>query len=238
MRALILAAGRGKRLRPFTDTIPKPLLPVGDFKLCEWQFAALQRAGIREVVMNTAHLAEAFDTVPQYFADKGFCVLISQEGTKDTDALESLGGIVKALPKLVPENKPQEPFLVLAGDVVHDFDLSRLLNYAQAIRRDDTDGHLVAVANPDYHAAGDMTVLKNGEIIPGAGPHTYGCLMIVSPRIFEGLPPEPAKLFPWLWQFARKKRITAEVYSGFWGNIGSPDEYQALIESGRKPRYL
>lgn len=238
MRALILSAGRGKRLRPFTDTVPKPLLPVGDFKLCEWQFAALQRAGIREVVMNTAHLADAFETVPNYFADKGFDVSISREGDKDTDALESLGGIVKALPKIVTQNDPTAPFLVLAGDVVHDFDLSRLMRYEDPIRRGVLDGHLVAVPNPDFHAKGDMTVLESGEIIPGAGPHTYACLMVLSPRIFQGLPVESAKLFPWLWQFARNKRITAEVYSGFWGNIGSPVEYAKLIESGRMPRYL
>ncbi|MDO4937404.1 MAG: nucleotidyltransferase family protein [Sutterellaceae bacterium] len=238
MRALILAAGRGKRLRPLTDTTPKPLLPVGDFKLCEWQFAALGKAGVHEVVMNTAHLAEAFETVPSEFAAKGFEVAISREGDKDTDALESLGGIVKALPMLVPENDPEAPFLVLAGDVVHDFDLKRLTQYEKALRQNRLDAHLVAVPNPDFHVKGDMTVLENKTVVPGPGPHTYGCLMIVSPRIFTGLPAVSSKLFPWLWQFAQSKRLTAEVYEGFWGNIGSPEEYEKLIASRREPAYV
>lgn len=235
MRALILAAGRGKRLRPLTDTTPKPLLPVGKFRLCDWQFAALQKAGIREVVMNTAHLADAFNGIPSEYASQGFEVTISREGDKDTDALESLGGIVKALPLLVPEDDPEAPFLVLAGDVVHDFDLTRLTRLEADIRQGKLDAHLVAVPNPDFHAKGDMTVAPDGTIVPGAGPHTYGCLMIVSPRIFKGLKPAAAKLFPWLWQFALNRRMTAEVHSGFWGNIGSPEEYNKLLESGREP---
>lgn len=235
MRALILAAGRGKRLRPYTDTVPKPLLPVGPGLLCDWQFAALARAGVREVVVNTAHLPEAFDGVPGRYRELGFDVAISREGDTEADALESLGGIVKALPLLVPGDDPDAPFLVLAGDVVHDYDLKRLTALEPAIRRGDTDGRLVAVPNPVFHPQGDMTVAAGGTIVPGPGPHTYACLMIVSPRIFAGLAPVRAPLFPWLWGFARSGRITGEVFGGFWDNIGSPAEYLRLVEERRQP---
>ena len=227
MRALILAAGRGKRLRPYTDSIPKPLLPVNGRRLCDWQFAALKRAGICDVVMNTAHLAGQFEPLPQELARAGFRLSLSREGGTEADALESLGGIVHALPLLTKGDR-REPFLVLAGDVVHAFDLKRLAAKAEDIRAGRLVGHLVAVPNPDFHAAGDMTVGPGGTIVPGPGPYTYGCLMIVSPEIFEGLPDVPAKLFPWLWQFAHTGRLTAEVFEGFWDNVGTVLEYERL----------
>ena len=142
-----------------------------------------------------------------------------------------LTGIVKALPLLAPADDPRlcdEPFFVLAGDVVHAFDLRRFDAAAEAMRAGRIDAHLVAVPNPDFHAAGDMTVAADGTIVPGPGPHTYGCLMLASPRIFRPLRPEPAKLFPWLWDLALSGRVTAEVYTGFWDNVGSPREYERL----------
>ena len=188
--ALILAAGRGKRLRPYTDATPKPLLPVRGRRLCDWQLAALKRAGV-------------------------------------PDALESLGGVVKALP-LLTRRDPQAPFIVAAGDVVHGYDFRRLLASAGDVRAGAFDGHLVAVPNPPYHPQGDMTVGEDGRIAPGPGPHTYGCLMIVSPRIFAGVPCARAPLFPWLWRLAERGRLTAEVFGGFWANVGSPADYEAL----------
>ncbi len=233
MRALILAAGRGNRLRPYTDTIPKPLLPVGDALLCEWQFAALKKAGIHEVVMNTAHLADAFESIPRYFAKKGFDVKISREGCVAEDALESLGGIAKALSLLVDETDPEAPFLVLAGDVVHDIDFSILTEKESDIRASKIDAHLVAVENPDYNAKGDMNVDDDGLVSLEGDTlrYTYACAMIVSPRIFKGIAVEPAKLFPWLWQ----QRLTASIHQGFWGNIGDEAQYLQLIESAHRP---
>lgn len=235
MKALILAAGRGKRLRPFTDTTPKPLLPVRGHRLCDWSLCALKKAGVTEIVMNTAHLAHSFDPLPTELAAEGFHLTLSREGEKDTDALESLGGIVKALPLLTDG---AEPFLVLAGDVVHNYPLERLAGEkAEQIRRGVIDAHLVAVPNPAYHPQGDMTVGESGRVVPGPGPHTYGCLMVVSPRIFSGCRAVPARLFPWLWQFAATGRLTAEVFAGFWGNIGDPEQYQALIDNEEAQRW-
>lgn len=224
MRALILAAGRGSRLRPLTDVVPKPLVKVNGHRLIDWQIAALRRAGVSSFVINTAHLSQAFETFPALMAEKGFDVAISQEGRTAEDALESLGGIVHALPLLKKDGHENEPFLVLAGDVVHDFDLSRLIAKREEILNGKIDGHIVAVPNPKFHLKGDMTVREDATIEPGSGPHTYGCLMVVSPRIFTGLLAVRAKLFPWLWQFARSGRLTGEVHEGFWGNIGSEQE--------------
>lgn len=224
MKALILAAGRGNRLRPYTDAVPKPLLPVGKKRLFDWELAACARAGIRDVVVNTAHLADAFAGIPKEYEKKGFRIVLSREGNSAEEALETLGGIVRAL-ALLTDGK--EPFLVLAGDVVHDFDLSQLTAKREAILSGRIDAHLVAVPNPIYHAAGDMDIAEDGAVKPGAGPYTYGCLLIASPRIFTGLKAERSKLFPWLW----KHKVTAQVHRGFWGNVGDAAEYAALLKN-------
>ncbi|MGN1209816.1 MAG: sugar phosphate nucleotidyltransferase [Duodenibacillus sp.] len=235
MRALILAAGRGERLRPWTDTVPKPLLPVGGKRLCDWQLAALARAGVHDVVFNTAHLADAFETLPAELASKGIRVRISREGNSAAEALESLGGIVRALPLLSDDDTP---FIVEAGDVVPAFAMGSLTARAADIAAGQIDAHLVAVPNPDYHAAGDMTVAADGSVTPGTGPHTYGCLMVACPRIFRDLADGRAKLFPWLWDFARAGRLTAEVFEGFWANVGDPQQYAALAANAEALRLL
>lgn len=227
MKALILAAGRGKRLRPLTDMCPKPLLPVGTHRLWDWQFAALKKAGIAEVVANTAHLASAFEAMTQVYAGLGFHLEISREGDKESDALESLGGVVKALPMLTDG---QEPFLILAGDVVHDFPLENLLAEVPAIRAGRYDAAVVVVPNPEYHPEGDLSLNAAAMPVPGKGPYTYGCLMVVAPRIFAGLSPVYAKLFPWLWTNARVKGI---VWEGFWRNVGDPTELARLCADKR-----
>ena len=225
-KALVLAAGRGKRLRPFTDTIPKPLLPVGSHRLVDWQIAGLKRAGVTELVMNTAHLADQFECLPEQLARFGVTLRLSREGDREEHALESLGGVVKALPLLTDG---EEPFLIVAGDVVHDFPFNRLLAHRQSLIDGEKDVHLVAVPNPSYHQRGDMTVMPDASVKPGAGPHTYGCLMLVAPRIFAELKTERLALFPWLWRFARNGRMTAEVWDGFWANVGDPEQYADLI---------
>lgn len=225
-KALILAAGRGERLRPLTDAAPKPLLPVDGMHLCDWQVAAAKRAGVTEIVMNTAHCAAAFDAMPTYYSRLGMTLRLSPEGNRAEEALESLGGIVKALPLLTDGT---EPFFVLAGDVVHDFDLNVLLKQRKTLIDDELDAWMVAVPNPPFHTAGDLTVTEAGTVIPGQGPHTYGCILYVSPRIFQGLEPVRSKLFPWLWQY----RLCAMVHTGFWDNVGTVDQYESLCRDAR-----
>lgn len=225
MKALILAAGRGRRLRPLTDVCPKPLLPVRGHRLWDWQLAALKKAGVTDVVVNTAHLAQAFEAMPAVYAEKGLHLTLSREGETEEAALETLGGIVKALPLLTDG---EEPFLVAAGDVTHDFPMTRLMDEAQALRDGRYDAVIVAVPNPDFHRSGDLTVASDGRVTPGAGPHTYGCLMLAAPRIFRDLPARYAKLFPWLWTHARVKGV---VWEGFWANVGDPTELAKLSAS-------
>ena len=232
MKALLLAAGRGKRLRPLTDMCPKPLLPVGKQRLWDWELAALKKAGVTEVVVNTAHLADQFEVMPEIYAAHGLTLTLSREGTTDADALESLGGIAKALP-LLTDGKT--PFLVAAGDVVHAFPMEELVQAEQAIEAGDYDALIVAVPNPSYHVEGDLSLKEDGTVVPGKGPYTYGCLMVAAPRIFAGVKPVFAKLFPWLWHNARVKGL---VWNGFWANVGDPTELAKLCSDSRAPKWM
>ncbi len=232
MKALLLAAGRGKRLRPLTDMCPKPLLPVGKQRLWDWELAALKKAGVTEIVVNTAHLAEQFEAMPEEYAAHGITLTLSREGVTEADALESLGGIVKALP-LLTDGKT--PFLVAAGDVVHAFPMEELVQAGQAIEAGDYDALIVAVPNPSYHVKGDLSLKQDGTVVSGEGPYTYGCLMVVAPRIFAGVKPVFAKLFPWLWHNARVKGL---VWNGFWANVGDPTELAKLCSDSRAPKWL
>ncbi|MGH6623335.1 MAG: nucleotidyltransferase family protein, partial [Burkholderiaceae bacterium] len=121
MRALILAAGRGERMRPLTDTTPKPLLMAGGRRLIEWQIAALVRAGVVDIVINTAHLPDQFEAALGDGRQLGASIRYSREGERADDALETLGGIVRALPLL-----GDSAFVVVSGDIVSDYDYSRL----------------------------------------------------------------------------------------------------------------
>lgn len=227
MRALILAAGRGERMRPLSDATPKPLLWAGGRRLIEWQIAALAAAGIRDIVINTAHLAQHFEDVLGDGARLGVRIAWSREGDAAGDALETLGGIVRALPLL-----DAAPFAVASGDIVTGFDYATLLPRAAAIAAGHADAHLVLVPNPAFHAQGDMGLRAGpgGELIaPDAGPRlTYANIAVFSPRLFAGLRPERARLFPWLYAAARAGRVTGERYDGRWYNVGTPQELARL----------
>lgn len=166
MRALIFAAGRGSRLRPHTDWVPKPLLPVGKYRLWDWQISGLKKAGITDLVVNTAYLADAFEPMPEAYAARGITMKISREGDKETDALETRGGIAKALPLLTDG---VTPFVAVAGDVVHDYPMERLNAKAAEIEAGDYDAFMVAVPNPGFHVRGDMTVAADGTVRPARG---------------------------------------------------------------------
>ena len=232
MRALILAAGRGERMRPLTDSVPKPLLRAGGRRLIEWQLGALAAAGIRDIVVNTAHLPQQFETVLGTGAALGVSIAYSREGERAEDALETLGGIVRALPLL-----GSAPFVVVSGDIVTDFDYSTLRPRAQALAAGAADAHLVLVDNPSFHACGDMG-LVDGHIAPDATERlTYANVGVFAPALFAGLPAERARLFPWLYGAARAGRVTGEHFSGRWHNVGTPDELASLDgELGRSGR--
>ena len=159
MKALLFAAGRGERMRPLSDETAKPLLRAGGRRLIEWQIDALVRAGVREIVVNTAHLALQIEETLGDGRRYGTRLRYSREGERAEDALETLGGIVRAAPLL-----GAAPFIAASSDIVTDFDYGRLAAPLAAVARGEIDAHLVLVDNPPFHAAGDMG-LADGRIL-------------------------------------------------------------------------
>jgi len=222
MHGLLLAAGRGERMRPLTDTLAKPLLPAAGRRLIEWQIEALVRADIVDLVVNTAHLAEQIEATLGDGSRYGARIRYSREGTTAADALETRGGIVKALAQLGPH-----PFLATSSDIVTDFDYRQLLPAAAAIERGQFDAHLVLVENPPYHPLGDMGLASSpaGDIATRNGPrYTYANIGVLSPRLFTGLAPVRARLFPWLFDAVERGRVSAQLWRGRWCNVGTPQD--------------
>ena len=225
--ALILAAGRGERMRPLTDATPKPLLQAGGKRLIEWQIESLVRAGVREVVVNVAHLPNQFESALGDGRRYGATLRYSREGEHADDALESLGGIINALPGL-----GSTPFIVTSGDIVTDFSYRDLCAASAVQQGGDADAHLVLVDNPSFHLRGDMG-LVNQRIDPDATPRlTYANIGLFSPRLFARVASElhgkRAALFPWLYEAARAGRVSGEAYRGRWWNAGTPEELARL----------
>lgn len=226
MRAMILAAGRGKRMKPLTDTLPKPLLKAGDKRLIDWSIDALVKAGVTDIVINTAHLSHTF--LPELGNHyRGADITYSVEGKNYDESLETLGGIAKALPLLTDGI---EPFIVVAGDIVSNFDFSSLLKEpAERIRSGKALAHLVLVPNPTFHPEGDMGLI-DGKVVREPRSYTYGSIGLFSPKMFKGVPLTFAKLFPWMFRFIDEGLVSGEVYRGFWDNIGTPEALRALAQ--------
>jgi N-acetyl-alpha-D-muramate 1-phosphate uridylyltransferase len=222
MKALLLAAGRGERMRPRSDATAKPLLRAGGRRLIEWQVEALVRAGVREIVINTAHLAQQIEDTLGDGSRYHTLLSYSREGNCAEDALETLGGIVQALPLL-----GAAPFIAASSDIVTDFDYSTLAEPLAAVARGAADAHLVLVDNPPYHADGDMG-LAVGRVCMQRPFLTYGNIGIFSPALFDGLNPGRAPLFPWLLRFVEQGRVSGEHFRGRWHNIGTPADLDAL----------
>jgi MurNAc alpha-1-phosphate uridylyltransferase len=220
-RAIILAAGRGERLRPLTDRTPKPLLPVGGRPLIEWQIERLAKAGFRDLVINHAHLGQQIEASLGNGQRWGVRIRYSAEAP----ALETAGGIVQAMPLL-----DAQPFVVVSGDIHTEFDFTSLgARIADIARHPDAHvAHLVLVDNPPWHAKGDMA-LDSGRITRTGEPLTYGNIAVFHPRIFLGLGRGTwLKLFPWLYQFVDAGLVSGEHYRGPWDNVGTADQLVAL----------
>jgi MurNAc alpha-1-phosphate uridylyltransferase len=220
-RAIILAAGRGERLRPLTDRTPKPLLPVGGRPLIEWQIERLAKAGFRDLVINHAHLGRQIEESLGNGQRWGVRIRYSAEAP----ALETAGGIVQAMPLL-----DAQPFVVVSGDIHTEFDFTSLgARIADIARHPDAHvAHLVLVDNPPWHAKGDMG-LENGRITRTGERLTYGNIAVFHPRIFLGLGRGTwLKLFPWLYQFVDAGLVSGEHYRGPWDNVGTADQLAAL----------
>lgn len=225
MNAMILAAGRGERMRPLTDDCPKPLLSAGGRPLIDWHLGALAQAGFSRVVINTAWRGERLRA---YVGDGhawGLDVRYSDEGDR---ALETAGGIAHALPLLGPQ-----PFVVINGDIHTDFPFERLRLPAGRL------AHLVLVDNPPQHPGGDFA-LDGSRVTPEADARlTFAGIGVYRPALFSGLSPEPLRLAPILRRAIAAGLVSGEHYGGAWHDIGTParlHELDARLGGSHPPR--
>ena len=220
--AMILAAGRGDRMRPLSDATPKPLMPVGGKPLIAWQVEALARAGFRDIVINAAWLA------PQMVAALGdgdaFGVRI--RWSLEPYPLETAGGIATAVPLL-----PPGPALIVSGDIWTRFDYATLASRADAMARSAASPrvHLVMVANPPFHPDGDFA-LADGRIgLEGERKLTFGNIAIYDTALFRELPRgTKLKLLPFFRDWIARGWVSGERFDGPWANVGTPADLAAL----------
>ena len=211
---MILAAGRGERLRPLTDTTPKPLLPVQGRPLIERHVVALARAGIEKIVINLAWLGEQISDYLGNGARYGVAIVYSDERQQ---ALETAGGIFRALPQLAPG-----PFAVVNGDVYTDLPFETLRIDA------DRDAHLVLVPNPPQHPQGDFGLEHGLALAVAANRYTFSGIALYRTSFFEGCTDGVFPLRPLLVRSMTARRCSAVLYTGVWEDIGTPERLQAL----------
>ncbi len=215
---MILAAGRGERLRPLTDQVPKPLITVGGKALIVRHLEALAAAGFSEVVINLAWLGEQIQQALGDGGAFGVSIAYSQE---PPGALETAGGIIQALPLL-----GEQPFLMISGDVLCGYPLAELRSCPSAAH-----GHLVMVDNPGHHPGGDFGIDADGRLRSGGGL-TFSGLAVLHPDLFAGLAPGRRALRPVFEDAIARRRLSGEHYRGMWSDVGTPErlrEAEALI---------
>lgn len=211
---MILAAGRGERMRPLTDRTPKPLLPVAGKPLIVWHLERLARAGIHDIVINHAHLGEQIEVLLGDGAAWGVQI---QYSTEPAGALETAGGIANALPLL-----GNEPFLVINGDIFCDWDFGHARPCNQL-------AHLILVDNPLHHPAGDFTLVDQKVGIGGTAQLTFSGIGIYRPELFAGIVcGQSAKLAPLLHEAITAGRISGEHHHGRWVDVGTPERLATL----------
>jgi N-acetyl-alpha-D-muramate 1-phosphate uridylyltransferase len=258
MHAMILAAGRGERMRPLTDHTPKPLLQVGGKPLLQWHLEGLAQAGFRCVVINVAHLGAQIE---QFVGDGrpwGLQVRFSKE---PEGALETAGGIATAQPWMngsepsTAEGSQNAPFLVINADIWTDWPRTTALEIASAIRATNTLAHIVLVDNPPHHPQGDFALGPDGSPRPLAGPRddgsviaspkgvanhaplTFSGIGIYRPALFSSIKPgQRAALAPLLRQAMAAGQCTASHYRGKWSDIGTPERLNEMNSALSEPK--
>lgn len=219
MRAIILAAGRGERMRPLTDRLPKPLLPVGGKPLIAWHLERLAAAGFQDVVINHAWLGHEIERALGDGSAFGLRLRYSAEGT----ALETAGGIAQALPLLGPD-----PFLVINGDVWCDWDPAAA--GMQAARLPPSGAWLLLVDNPPQHPQGDFTLQRDGRVGADGEPRlTFSGIGVYHPMLFAGVARgTAARLAPLLRQAMQQDRVRGARHTGRWVDVGTPQRLADL----------
>ena len=220
---MLLAAGRGERLRPITDTLPKPLVEVAGKPLIVYHLERLARAGVRDVVINLSWLGGKIRAALGEGARYGVRITYSEEGPVP---LETGGGIHRALPLLGPG-----PFLVVNSDVWTDVDFSRFLTLEEG-----ADARLLLAPNPPHHPRGDFGLEDDFVVERDADRFTYTGIGVYRPELFEGCAPGKFPLLPLLKRAIAAGRLRVEVYRGEWLDIGSPDRLAWLDARERAAR--
>jgi N-acetyl-alpha-D-muramate 1-phosphate uridylyltransferase len=216
MKAMLLAAGRGERLRPLTDTVPKALVEAGGKPLIVWHLERLARAGIRDAVINISHLGER---IVERLGD-GARFGLRLHYSRERERLETAGGIANALELL-----GRAPFLLVNADVYCECDFARLMN----IQLGERLAHLVLVPNPSHRSKGDFS-LADGRLGDAAAPrYTYAGVAVVAPKLVQSVKRgEKAPLAPLLYDAAARGLLGGEVYGGLWQDVGTMERLAEL----------
>lgn len=225
-RAMILAAGRGARMRPLTDHTPKPLLKVGAKPLIVWHIERLKAAGIESVVINHAHLGAQIESALGDGQQWGVNIDYSAEAT----ALETAGGIANALPLLTENGRDERPFLVVNGDVFTDIDFKALTLAPSDLL------HLMMVHNPEHNPEGDFVVAE-GRLLTSAGMrYTFSGIGLYRPALFASLTKgQPYRLAPLIREAIAQGQAAASVHQGLWHDIGTPARLEAINQQFGTP---
>ena len=217
MKAMILAAGRGERMRPLTDRTPKPLLEVAGKPLIVWHIENLVRAGVTDLVINHAHLGKQIEQALGDGRRFDARIRYSDEGT----ALETAGGIAYALHLL-----GEQPFAVINGDIWCDYDFAHLPAFAARMQQDNV--HLVLVNNPAHHPNGDFG-LHDGRVTEAAPKLTFSGIGLYKPKLFANIPRgSKAALAPMLRAQIALGKVGGEHHQGLWVDVGTPQRLSEL----------
>jgi len=213
MKAIILSAGKGTRLRPLTATTPKPLLPINGQCLIEYHIKALVKAGINEIIINVSHLA---DTIIEIIGDGSRYNATIHYSIEETP-LETGGGILKALKWL-----GDQPFIAVSADIFTDFDFSTLTTTPIKL------AHLVLTDNPPFNPKGDFALEDN--LIRNTGKHCYNFagISVIAPELLKNHTPGKFSISPLLREAINKEQVTGEYFNGIWYNIGTKAIYQQV----------
>jgi MurNAc alpha-1-phosphate uridylyltransferase len=233
---MILAAGRGERMRPLTDALPKPLLRVGGKALIEYHLQNLAQAGFRDIVINHAHLGQMIEAALGNGEHFGIRIHYSPEPA----ALETAGGIAQALPVLrAGAGKGQrQPFLAVNADIYCSMDFSTLLPVLHRMRDhpDSALAHLVLVDNPAHHMDGDFALESGRVTATGKEMFTFSGIGIYQPELFQDVVPGTvARLAPLLKEAMARERVSGQRYFGSWVDVGTPERLRLLDIDPMRP---
>lgn len=227
MRAMILAAGLGTRLRPFTLHTPKPLVPVADKPLIEYHLEKLAKAGFREVLINHAWLGDKLESALGDGSRWELNITYSREG----EPLETGGGIFKALSWLSPSG---EAFLVINGDVLTDIDFNAVCEHAT---RYDASAHLVLVDNPEHHLGGDFGLSSVGRVMDREPLLTFSGVSVLNPTLFSGQQGGAFPLGPLLRAAITRGEVSGEHHKGAWIDVGTPERLSQATMMVNEEKY-